>query len=124
MLGDDVEIRITVWDETNTRIRPDEIIAQIRESGGRGTGRAGRRADQPVSARRGHRPSAARRGHPGVHRRLPRQRLHRDAAGRPCRTFSEAMDLGITLFAGEAEGRLDDLLRAAYRNELSRSTTS
>ena len=28
------------------------------------------------------------------------------------------MDLGIALFAGEAEGRLDDLLRAAYRNEM------
>ena len=30
----------------------------------------------------------------------------------------EAMDLGITLFAGEAEGRLEELLRAAYRGEL------
>ena len=32
--------------------------------------------------------------------------------------LQEAMDLGITLFAGEAEGRLDDVLRAAYRNEM------
>ena len=32
--------------------------------------------------------------------------------------LQEAMDLGIALFAGEAEGRLDDLLRAAYRDEL------
>ena len=32
--------------------------------------------------------------------------------------LQDAMDSGITLFAGEAEGRLDDLLRAAYRNEL------
>ena len=32
--------------------------------------------------------------------------------------LQEAMDLGVTLFAGEAEGRLDDLLRAAYRDEL------
>ncbi len=36
MLGADVEIRITVWDETNTRIRPDEIIRQIRATGGHG----------------------------------------------------------------------------------------
>jgi hypothetical protein len=28
------------------------------------------------------------------------------------------MDLGIVLFAGEVEGRLEDLLRAAYRNAL------
>ena len=44
-------------------------------------GRPRRRADQPVPARRRHRPAAARRGHPGLHRRVPRQRLHRDAAG-------------------------------------------
>src|SRR4030095_12904035 len=29
------------------------------------------------------------------------------------------MDLGITLFAGEAEGRLEELLRAAYSGELA-----
>ena len=29
-----------------------------------------------------------------------------------------AMDMGITLFAGEAEGRLEDLLRAAWRGEM------
>ena len=28
VLGDDVEIRITVWDETNTRIKPHAIIEQ------------------------------------------------------------------------------------------------
>src|SRR5688572_6165292 len=33
VLGDDVEIRITIWDETNTRIRPERIIRQIREGG-------------------------------------------------------------------------------------------
>lgn len=36
VLGADVEIRITVQDETNTRIRPDEIVRLIRASGGRG----------------------------------------------------------------------------------------
>ena len=34
-LGDTVEIRITAWDETNTRIRPEKIIRQIRAAGGR-----------------------------------------------------------------------------------------
>ena len=32
--------------------------------------------------------------------------------------LKEAQTLGITLFAGEAEGRLDDLLRAVYENRL------
>src|SRR6516165_3308230 len=36
VLGDDVEIRISVYDETNTRIKAREIIGQIRQAGGRG----------------------------------------------------------------------------------------
>jgi radical SAM superfamily enzyme YgiQ (UPF0313 family) len=32
--------------------------------------------------------------------------------------LQHAMDLGITLFAGEAEGRLDELMHAAYRDQL------
>src|SRR5438874_4850408 len=34
-LGAAVEIKITAWDETNTRIRPEKIIRQIRAGGGR-----------------------------------------------------------------------------------------
>ena len=30
VLGDDVEIRITIWDETNIRIRSDRIIRTMR----------------------------------------------------------------------------------------------
>src|SRR5688572_18708436 len=33
VLGEDVEMRITTWDETNTRIRADRIIRRIRECG-------------------------------------------------------------------------------------------
>src|SRR5688572_1538797 len=36
VLGEDVEIRISVADETNTRIRPGKLIRQIHASGGRG----------------------------------------------------------------------------------------
>ena len=32
--------------------------------------------------------------------------------------LKEALALGITLFAGEAEGRLEDIFRAAYENRL------
>src|SRR5207248_8933820 len=42
VLGAEVELRITVWDETNTRIRPARIIKQIQEAGGHGlVGRVG-----------------------------------------------------------------------------------
>ena len=43
----------------------------------------------------------------GGHRRLPRLRLPGHAAGLPPE-LQEAQDLGVTLFAGEAEGRFDD----------------
>src|SRR2546425_9199404 len=36
VLGEDIEIRIIARDETNTRIKSDEIIRQIRKGGGRG----------------------------------------------------------------------------------------
>src|SRR5262245_10394822 len=36
VLGEDIELRVTAWDETNTRIRTDRIIRQMRASGGRG----------------------------------------------------------------------------------------
>src|SRR5499426_3475291 len=36
ILGENVELRVTAWDETNTRIRTDRIIRQIRASDGRG----------------------------------------------------------------------------------------
>ena len=35
ILGPDVEIRLVTYDETNIRIRPDKIIADIRANGGR-----------------------------------------------------------------------------------------
>src|SRR5436853_2439307 len=42
VLGTEVEIEITIWDETNTRIRPARIISKIRQAGGRGlVGRVG-----------------------------------------------------------------------------------
>jgi hypothetical protein len=36
VLGEDVEIRVTVWDETNTRIQPQAIIDAVTAADGRG----------------------------------------------------------------------------------------
>jgi radical SAM superfamily enzyme YgiQ (UPF0313 family) len=117
VLGDDVEIRITLWDETNTRIRPEAIIADIRAAGGHGlVGLVGVQTNQYPRALDIARPLRA-AGIPvcigGFHvsgciamlPELPPE-------------LKEATDLGVTLFAGEAEGRLDELLRAAYCGEL------
>src|SRR5437773_3063626 len=116
-LGDDVEIKITAWDETNTRIRPEKIIRQIRAGGGRAlVGLVGVQSNQFPRAVDIARPLRA----AGVHVCIGGFHVSGCLAMLPNlpQDLQEAMDLGITLFAGEAEGRLDDLLRAAYRNEL------
>ena len=117
VLGDDVEIRLTALDETNTRIRPEAIIREIRATGGRGlVGLVGVQSNQ-------------------FPRALDIARPLREAGVAVCiggfhvsgclamlpelpPELREAMDLGITLFAGEAEGRLEELLRAAYCGKL------
>ena len=61
---------------------------------------------------------SARGRHPGLPRRLPRLRLPVDAAGADARTARRRLDLGISLFAGEAEGRFDEVLRDAWHGTL------
>jgi hypothetical protein len=112
VLGDDVELRITSWDETNTRVRPDRIIRQIRESGGRGlVALVGVQSNQFPRALDIARPLRA----AGVPVCIGGFHVSGCLAMLPDLPpeLREAMDLGITLFAGEAEGRLDELLLAA-----------
>ena len=81
-------------------------------------GRPGRRSDQSVSARARYRSSLARRGHPRLHRRLPRERLHLRCCRR-CRRSCTRRSTWVSPCSPEKrEGRLDELLRAADRNEL------
>ena len=117
VLGDAVEIKLSAYDETNTRINVKKIIKQIQQSGGRGLiGLVGVQSNQyPRAMDLGRQFRAA--GLPvcigGFHvsgclAMLPE--VPQD--------LQEAMELGITLFAGEAEGRLEALFQATYRNEL------
>ena len=117
VLGDDVEIRITVWDETNTRIRPEGIIAAIRATGGRGlVGLVGVQTNQFPRAVDIARPLRA----AGIQVCIGGFHVSGCLSMLPDMPpeLKEAMDLGITLFAGEAEGRLEELLQAAYRGEM------
>ncbi len=117
VLGDDVRIETTAWDETNSRIKAAAIVKMIRASGGHGlVGFVGVQSNQFPRAMD-----------------LARQLR---AAGVPCciggfhvsgcmamlpeltPDLKEAMDLGISLFAGEAEGRLDPVLQDAYRADM------
>ena len=117
VLGPSVTITIKAWDETNTRIRPERIIDEINGRGGRAlvclvgvqTNQFPRAVDIARPLRAAGVPVCIGGFHvSGCLAMLP------DVPPE----LQEAMDLGITLFAGEAEARLDDLLRAAYRDEL------
>jgi radical SAM superfamily enzyme YgiQ (UPF0313 family) len=115
VLGDDVEIVVSAFDETNTRIRPEKIAREL--SAGRGmVALVGVQSNQFPHAMDLARPLRA-AGVPvcigGFHvsgclsmlPELPPELI-------------EAMDLGIALFAGEAEGRLELVLRDAWNGTL------
>src|SRR5215470_5853763 len=117
VLGDEVEIRISVSDETNRRIKIGKIIhAFKRASAGGLVALVGVQSNQFPRALDIARPLRA-AGIPvcigGFH-----------AAGslamlpEPPPEIREAWALGIGIFSGEAEGNLDEVLQDAYRGEL------
>jgi hypothetical protein len=117
VLGPDVEIRITAVDETNTRIRIDRIIDQIQAQGDDGmVALVGVQSNQFPRAVDLARPLRT----AGVTVCLGGFHVSGCVAMLPALPpdLQEAMALGITLFAGEAEGRLDALLQAAFTGKL------
>jgi radical SAM superfamily enzyme YgiQ (UPF0313 family) len=118
VLGEDVELRFTAIDETNKRVHVDRIVKQIRADGGLGLiGLIGVQTNQYPHA-------------------LDLARKFRAAGLQVCiggfhvsgtlamlpgvmPELQEALDLGVSLYAGEAEGRLDTILRDAYRGEMN-----
>jgi hypothetical protein len=119
VLGPDVDIRLHTYDETNRRVRPDQIIRMIRREGGRALiGLVGVQSNQFPRAVD-----------------LARQFL---AAGLPVciggfhvsgciamlpelpADIRSAQELGVSFFAGEAENaRLDQVLRDAWSGKLA-----
>lgn len=118
VLGDDVEIRTTAYDETNTRIKVKTLARRVHGAGGHGlVGLVGVQSNQfprAVDLAREFRANGVPVCIGGFH-------VSGCLAMLPGITsdLKRAMDADITLFAGELEGdRFDKLLRAAYRNEL------
>src|SRR5271154_2341289 len=117
VLGDDVDIEIETYDETNSVVPLRRIIRRFRRNGLAGlVCLVGVQSNQFPRAM-----DLARILHrngitviiggfhvSGCLSMLPELTLE----------LKEAMDLGITLFAGEAEGRLDEILQAAYGKRL------
>lgn len=116
-LGDDVEIRIHALDETNTRIRPDRLIRDLRKQGGKLlVGLVGVQSNQfprAVDIARPFRDAGLPVVIGGFHVSGCLAMLKETPA-----EIREAMDMGISIFAGELEGRLDGLLRDAWNDEL------
>jgi len=117
VLGDDVEIVINAFDETNTRIPVKQIIADIQAADGGGfVGFAGVQSNQfPRSMDIARELRAA-----GIQVCIGGFHVSGCSAMLPelPPDIQEARDLGISLFIGEAEGRLDKVFTDAYQGQL------
>jgi hypothetical protein len=116
-LGPNVAIDITPIDETNTRVRIKDVVAQIRRHGGLGVvGLVGVQSNQFPRAMDIARPLRA----AGIKVIIGGFHVSGCLAMLPemPAELREALDLGISLFAGESEGRLDGVLRDAMNDEL------
>ena len=115
VLGEDVQIQIGAFDETNTVVPVARIISRIQASDGIvcmvgvQSNQFPRAMDMARRFRAAGVPVAIGGFHvAGCIAMLPE--MPDD--------LKEAMDLGITLFAGEVEGRFVDFLKAAYERRL------
>ena len=117
VLGNDVEIDIHAFDETNSRIRPDKLARMIeRSSGGGMVMLVGVQSNQFPRALDIARPLRARNipvAIGGFHVSGTVSMLGGVDAG-----LDEARAMGISLYAGEAEGRFDAVLKDAYAGAL------
>ena len=115
VLGEDVDIDISAFDETNTRVRPERLARRL--AGGRGlVALVGVQSNQFPRAMDIARPLRA----AGVPVCIGGFHVSGSVAMLPELTpeLKEAMDLSISLFAGEAEGRFETVLRDAWNGAL------
>src|SRR5271154_624468 len=117
VLGPDIDIDIVAIDETNTRVRVERIIAQMRANGNFGfVGLVGVQSNQyPRSL---HIAKPLREA--GIAVIIGGFHVSGMLAMFPdvMADLQEALDMGITLFAGEAEGRMDEVMRDAAKGAL------
>jgi len=116
VLGDEVAIDIHAFDETNTRIRPDRLARMIEDAGSGMVMLIGVQSNQFPRALDIARPLRQRGilvGIGGFHVSGTVAML--DGVD-PDLARAEA--IGVSLFAGEAEGRLDEVLRDAFAGRL------
>ncbi len=116
VLGPDVEIEIDASDECNTVTDVTGAIRKIRDAGGGFVGLVGVQSNQfPRALDLGRQFRAA--GLPVVIGGFHASGCISMLAELPP-DLNEALDLGITLFAGEAEGRMADILRDVDQGQI------
>ena len=116
VLGDEVEISIHAFDETNTRIRSDRLAATIKAADGGMVMLVGVQSNQFPRALDIARPLRQRGiavAIGGFHVSGTVAMLDGIDAD-----LTQARELGVSLFAGEAEGRFDQVLRDAWAGRL------
>ncbi|HYR29261.1 MAG TPA: radical SAM protein [Thermoanaerobaculia bacterium] len=116
VLGDDVTMDIEPIDETNTRVRPEKLADMIEKAGNGMVMMVGVQSNQFPRALDLARPLRARGiqvALGGFHASGVLSMLQGKDAG-----LDAAKAMGVSIFAGEAEGRLDEVLRDAYARQL------
>ncbi|MEY2563055.1 MAG: hypothetical protein QOH88_1248 [Verrucomicrobiota bacterium] len=116
VLGDDVEIEVHPFDETNTRIRPKRIVRMIEEAGAGMVMFVGVQSNQFPHTLDLAKPLLAggvQVAIGGFHVSGTMSMLGGNDAD-----VHRAKAMGISLFAGEAEGRLEQVLQDAYAKKL------
>ncbi|MFN2507862.1 MAG: radical SAM protein [Chthoniobacterales bacterium] len=116
VLGEDVELEIHAFDETNTRLRPEKL-ARLIENAGAGV-------VMMVGVQSNQFPRALDLAKPLLDRGIQVAIGGFHASGTIAMLDGNDLDLhraramGISLFAGEAESRFDQVLRDAYAQKL------
>ena len=115
VLGEDVEIVVKAYDETNTLVPLKRIVKQLRGRPGM-VGLVGVQSNQFPRAMDIARPLRA----AGIQVSMGGFHVSGCVAMMPelPPELKEASELGISLYAGEAEGRLDEVLRDAWNGQL------
>jgi len=118
VLGPDVDIEVVPIDETHTRVKPAKLVARMARNDGFGlvglVGVQSNQYDRALDIARPLRVAGVQVVIGGFHvsgclSMLPQMPPELQAA----------LDIGVTLFAGEAEGRFDDLLTDAAGRRLA-----
>jgi radical SAM superfamily enzyme YgiQ (UPF0313 family) len=116
VLGENVDLRVAAYDEINTRVRPERLAADIRTAGAGLVALVGVQSNQYPRAL-----DLARRFRAlGTHVAIGGFHVSGSLAMLQGITpeLQDAIDLGVALYAGEAEDGLEELLRDAAAGSL------